>query len=190
MASSGGRQRRVVGIVAGALVVIIGLVSVSVVLLAGDDNESEPLDQQASPESAEPSGPPAQIAFRPVLEALPRTADCSKPDVGCTPGLTEVYRLGPAEVRTPDILEAAARLSDYGAWVVGITLSDEGANRFEAITRELADNTGARAQLAVVVDGVLISAPIVQTAIPGGKIDISANFTRADAERLAAVIDP
>ena len=192
MATSGGQQRRTVGIIAGALVVIIGLVSVSVVLLAGDDTESGPQDRQPPPETAEPSGPPAQIAFRPVLEALPKTDDCSEPDVWCTrtPRTTGAYRLGPAAVRTPEIVEAAARLSDYGAWVVGITLSDEGATRFEAVTRELAGNSGARAQLAIVVDGVVISAPVVQGPIPGGEIDISADFTRAVAEQLAAEIDP
>jgi preprotein translocase subunit SecD len=195
MAASSGQQRPrnrlAVGIIAGALVVIIGLVSVSVVLLAGDDSdESAPREEPGPTATSEPPGPPAQIAFRPVLEALPKTADCSKPDVWCTPGRIEAYRLGPAEVRTPDIVEAAARLSDYGQWVVGITLSDRGATRFEAITRELAGNAGARAQLAIVVDGAVISAPVVQTAIPGGEVDISANFTRAEAERLAAAIDP
>ncbi|HYJ70594.1 MAG TPA: hypothetical protein VEX15_23310 [Nocardioidaceae bacterium] len=192
MAASGRQQRprnqRLVGIVAGALVVLIGLVSVSVVLLAGDDtDDSAPREPT---ESAEPTGPPAEIAFRPVLAKLPKTADCSKPDVWCTPGHTEAYRLGPAELRTPDIVEASARLSDYGPWVVGITLSDEGATQFEAVTRELADKTGAQAQLAVVVDGVVISAPLVQAAIPGGEIDISADFTQAAAEQLAAAIDP
>jgi preprotein translocase subunit SecD len=195
MAASGGQQRprnqRVVGIVAGILVVIIGLVSVSVVLLAGDDTDPEPQGPQAT-QTAEPSGPPAQIAFRPVLEALPKTAVCSKPDVWCTrtPETTGAYRLGPAAVRTPDIVEAAARLSDYGAWVVGITLSDEGATRFEAVTRELADNAGARAQLAIVVDGVVISAPVVQTPIPGAEVDISADFSQSAAERLAASLNP
>jgi preprotein translocase subunit SecD len=195
MAASGGQQRPrnrlLVGIIAGVLVVIIGLVSVSVVLLAGDDtDESAPRDRPGPTETAEPLGPPAEIAFRPVLEALPKTSDCSKPDVWCTPGRTDAYRLGPAELRTPDIVEAAARLSDYGQWVVGITLSDQGATQFEEVTRDLADNTGAQAQLAVVVDDVVISAPTVQTAIPGGEIDISADFTQTQAEQLAAAIDP
>ncbi len=180
-----------VGIVAAILVVIVGLVSVSVVLLAGDDSDGSAPPEPAQPtESTEPPGPLVQVAFRPVLKMLPKTADCSKPDVGCTPGLTEVYRLGPAAVRTPDIVQASPRLSDYGQWVVGITLSDAGATRFEAVTRELADNTGARAQLAVVVDGVVISAPVVQTPVPGGEIDISAQFSQTAAERLAAAIDP
>lgn len=192
MANSGGRQRQVVGIIAGALVVIIGLASASVVLLAGDDSDSEPQDQPVPTATAEPSGPPAHIAFRPVLEALPKADDCSKPDLWCTsaPGETGAYRLGPAAVRTPDIVEATARLSDYGAWVVGITLSDDGAAQFEAVTRELADNTGAQAQLAIVVDGVVISAPVVQTPVPGAEVDISADFTQAAAERLAAALNP
>ena len=45
-------------------------------------------------------------------------------------------------------------------------------------------------QLAVVVDDVVISAPAVQGPVPGGEIDISAKFTQASAQRLAAAIDP
>jgi preprotein translocase subunit SecD len=192
MATSGGQQRphhqRLIGIVAGVLVVVIGLVSASVVLLAGgDDDTSAP---ESPPKTAEPTGPPAKVEFRPVLQTLPKTSDCSKPDVWCTPSHAEAYRLAPAALRTPDIVEAAARFSGYGEWVVGIALSNEGASRFEAVTGRLAGNSGVRAQLAVVVDGDVISAPVVQAPVPGGFTDISANFTRAEAERLAAAIDP
>src|SRR5262245_56673623 len=173
MAISGGRQKQVVGIIAVTLVVIIGLGSVSVVLLAGGD-DTEPAPATLT-ETTEPAGPPAQIEFRPVLEMLPKTADCSKTGVWCTPKPTVAYRLGPAAVRTPDIEQASARLSDYGAWVVGITLSDDGAASFEAVTRELSHKTGAQRQLAVVVNGIVISAPVVQTPIPDGEVDISAN---------------
>jgi preprotein translocase subunit SecD len=181
-------------------VLVVALSTVSVVLLAGDDEsradrsddapQALPMPGESAPDGQPTTGPPAEVELRRVLELLPATADCSAAGVWCTPGRTEAYRLGPAELRTPDIVDAEARFSDYGQWVVGVTLSDQGAARFEAVTRELAANTGATAQLAIVVDDVVISAPIVQEAIPGGEIDISANFTPAEAERLAAAIQP
>jgi preprotein translocase subunit SecD len=199
MASPGGQQgprtRRAIGIVAAALVLIVGLGSASVVLLSGGDEDGDRPDdntaaEETETEPTEPAGPPAKVELRPVLTALPASADCPAAEVWCTRDRTQAYRLGPAELRTPDIVEAEARFSDYGQWVVGVTLSDQGAARFEAVTRELAGNTGPAAQLAIVVDDVVISAPTVQDPIPGGEIDIAADFTPAEAERLAAAIQP
>jgi preprotein translocase subunit SecD len=207
MAAPGGQQRPrtrlAVGIVAAALAVIVGLGSASVVLLAGDDDSTDAAADRSDdignadpgPEPNDPSesqdiGPPATIELRRVLQALPASADCSAADVWCTRSRTEAYRLGPAELRTADFVDAEARVSDYGQWVVGITLSEDGASRFEAVTRELAGNAGPTAQLAIVVDDLVVSAPAVQAPVPGGEIDISADFTQAEAERLAAAIEP
>jgi preprotein translocase subunit SecD len=201
MAASGGqRTRRIaVAIVAVGLSLAIALTAVSVVLFGGDDASR---DERASdtpgrtdPEesaSTEPEdvGPPAKVEMRPVLRLLPASTDCSAAGVWCTRDRAEAYRLGPAELRTPDIVEAEARFSEYGQWVVGVLLSDRGATRFEAVTRDLAGNSGPTAQLAIVVDDVVISAPLVQAPVPGGQIDISANFTQAEAEQLAAAIQP
>jgi preprotein translocase subunit SecD len=203
MAASGAQQtprRRIaLAIVAVGLALAIALASVSVVLFGGDDESraDRPTDapgltvpDESTTDQPDDVGPPAKVELRPVLKLLPASADCSAADVWCTRDRAEAYRLGPAELRTPDIVEAEARLSDYGQWVVGVLLSDHGATRFEAVTRDLADNTGATAQLAIVVDDVVITAPAVQAPVPGGQIDISANFTQAEAEELAAAIQP
>jgi preprotein translocase subunit SecD len=191
------RSRLGVAIIAGGLALVVALVAVSAVSFVGADNGSSESEQPPAPETEttepanEPDGPPAKVELRPVLEVLARPVDCRRPDVWCAEFSTVGgYRLGPAELRTADIVSAAARLSDYGDFVVGVTLSDAGAERFERVTKELAQNTGAQAQLAIVVDGLVISAPTVQGPIPGGEIDISADFTQEEAERLAAAIDP
>lgn len=68
---------------------------------------------------------------------------------------------------------------------VALELTDEGAILFAKLTRE---NVGKR--LAIYLDGVPISAPVVQQEIDGGRAQITGNFTpnavRELAERLNA----
>lgn len=63
--------------------------------------------------------------------------------------------------------------------VVSITFNEEGAALFEEITR---DNVGE--QLAIFLDGAMMSAPRINEAIPGGKAVISGNFTPDEAREL------
>jgi len=71
-------------------------------------------------------------------------------------------------------------------YVVSITLDDEGAEKFAEVTRELAPTKG---QIAIVLDGVINSAPAVQSEITGGQVQISGNFTLDEAKSLKTVLD-
>jgi len=62
---------------------------------------------------------------------------------------------------------------------VNLQFDDEGSKIFEQLTRK---NVGQR--LAIYLDGALISAPMVQEAISGGKAQISGNFTLTEAKEL------
>lgn len=158
----------------------------------GNGPAGSPEGSQAPPsELADTGRPPSTIEIRPVIDVIPQAKNCGSDGIWCGANGMEAYRLGPAVLRTQDIVEAEARLSDYGEFVVGITLSDAGATKFEAVTRALSKEPSANdPQLAVVVDDVVISAPAVQGPVPGGEIDISADFTQAEAKRLAAAINP
>ena len=63
--------------------------------------------------------------------------------------------------------------------VVVLEFNSEGASLFEKITRE---HTGRA--LAIFLDGVPISMPIIQEAIPGGRATITGNFTPESAREL------
>jgi preprotein translocase subunit SecY len=71
-------------------------------------------------------------------------------------------------------------------WHVGVELDPEGAERFRAFTA-----ANVKRRLAIVVDGVVESAPVIQAEIPGGQVVVSmGNATdpeqqQRDAQRLA-----
>ncbi len=64
--------------------------------------------------------------------------------------------------------------------LVAIVFTDEGGQLFEEITR---DNVGQ--QLAIFLDGEIISAPRINEAISGGRAIISGGFTPEEARELA-----
>ena len=63
--------------------------------------------------------------------------------------------------------------------IVSITFNEEGAALFEKITK---DNVGE--QLAIFLDGTLMSSPRINESISGGKAVISGNFTPEEAREL------
>jgi len=65
------------------------------------------------------------------------------------------------------------------ASVVLLTFNDEGAKLFEQIT---SDNVGK--SIAIYIDNMPISAPVVQEAIAGGQARITGSFTRDEAKTM------
>lgn len=66
---------------------------------------------------------------------------------------------------------------------INFQLDTDGALIFEQITRE---NTGRN--LAIVLDGEVVSAPTINGVIPGGRGVISGSYSEKDAETLANVL--
>jgi len=62
-------------------------------------------------------------------------------------------------------------------------LNSEGAKRFGEVTR---NNIGQR--LAIILDGELYSAPVIQSAIETGSGQITGHFTVEQAQELANVL--
>lgn len=67
---------------------------------------------------------------------------------------------------------------------IDFTLDSKGADLFAQVTR---DNIGH--QLAIVLDGELYSAPVIQGEIPGGRGQITGTFDLAEAFELANVLE-
>ncbi|MDR2527396.1 MAG: protein translocase subunit SecD [Synergistaceae bacterium] len=92
------------------------------------------------------------------------------------------YLLGKPLVAGKDLKNAALNFDDDGTGV-SISFNDEGAKAFEEATGQLVGK-----QLAIVLDGVTISTPVVQSRIAGGNARITGRFTTDEATRLAIML--
>jgi preprotein translocase subunit SecD len=79
--------------------------------------------------------------------------------------------------------EAKVGIDQFNKPAVSITFDSEGARIFDRIT---ADNIGRL--LAIILDGVVHSAPRIQDRIGGGNAQITGNFTHEEAAKLAIVL--
>ena len=104
------------------------------------------------------------------------------------PGLTEkifpqtgekFYLKDSVLLSNSDIVEAIAR-TEHTPVDILLKLSDSGAVKFTEIT---AGNIGRR--MAILLDGNLITAPVIRDTISQGVAVINGDFTRDEAERIA-----
>ncbi|MDR1979452.1 MAG: protein translocase subunit SecD [Synergistaceae bacterium] len=93
------------------------------------------------------------------------------------------YLLGPTAVAGKDLKDAAVNYDNLNRIGVSISFNDEGAAAFEESTGRLVGK-----QLAIVLDGVTISAPVVQSRISGGNAQITGNFSVDEATRLKIML--
>jgi len=106
------------------------------------------------------------------------------PELLFAPGDEEsAYLLGKAYVSGKYLVDAKTSYDNLGRPVVTLEFDSEGAQLFDEAT---AGNIGR--QIAIVLDGVVISAPVVQERISGGNAQISGRFSSAQAQRLAIML--
>jgi preprotein translocase subunit SecD len=107
----------------------------------------------------------------------------------CNQEKTEKYLLGPTLIEGNQLTTAVAGIPQNNVnWVVNLEFNSEGATAFEQATREISQKSEPQNRFAIVLDGVSISAPSVNEAIPGGRAEISGNFTQKSATELANVL--
>jgi protein-export membrane protein SecD len=83
-----------------------------------------------------------------------------------------------------DLTDARAGTNPQtGEWVVNFTFNSIGARRFGDVTRANVNH-----RFAIVLDGKVISAPVIREPITGGRGQISGNFTAASANDLAVLL--
>ncbi|GAA4575435.1 protein translocase subunit SecD [Planotetraspora kaengkrachanensis] len=112
--------------------------------------------------------------------------DPNKQIVACSDDGSARYILDKAAVQGTEVSGAQAGTdSTTGEWIVNITFKSKGASQFADITRRITTLTPPRNQLANVLDGVVIVAPTIEEAIPGGSARISGNFTQVSSTALA-----
>ncbi|MDO9508158.1 MAG: protein translocase subunit SecD [Thermovirgaceae bacterium] len=95
----------------------------------------------------------------------------------------EAYLLGKVYVSGRDLVDAKTSFDNLGRPVVTLQFSNQGSRLFDAAT---ASNVGK--QIAICLDGNVISAPVVQERISSGNAQISGRFSTAVAQRLAIML--
>jgi preprotein translocase subunit SecD len=100
------------------------------------------------------------------------------------------YILGPAEVLGQQVSEASAGLdpSQGVAWFVSLTFNGEGTKAFGALTNRVTTLASPLNQVAIVLDGLVVSAPRINEAIPSGNAQITGSFSQLEAQDLANVL--
>ena len=97
----------------------------------------------------------------------------------------EPYLLKQRTVLTGETLTGAeVRFDgDFNEPYVALNFNSVGAMIFHEVTRE-----NIRKRLAIVLDDNVYSAPVIQDAIPGGRAQITGQFTSEDARDLAIIL--
>jgi preprotein translocase subunit SecD len=106
------------------------------------------------------------------------------------------FALDVAKVRGTQVTAASAGLSTTSnQWQVNLTLNGQGAAAFSTLTSRLYNdfyaagqsgdqNSAILNQVAIALDGNVVSSPQIQGAIPGGNAQITGSFTQAEATQL------
>ena len=106
------------------------------------------------------------------------------------------YLLDVSKVQGTEVTSAAAALSTTSnQWQVNLTLNSKGAAAFSTLTSDMYtkyysayqggdQNAGILNQLAVALDGNVVTSPQIVAAIPGGNAQITGTFTQAQATQL------
>ncbi len=163
------------------------------------------------------------LSFRPVLEAFPGSvgplAGTGTPGIDDVTGLTieddptkEAYllednrgapvvlHLGPAELMGEEVADAVPTFDPNSAsWAVSLDFTSRGADAFATLTATAASFPigDPRRQIAIVLDGEVISAPVVNpsvspvTGITGGRAQITmggGEDSQDEANQLAVVL--
>ena len=82
-----------------------------------------------------------------------------------------------------DLKDARAVIGNGNQPLVSMEFSDEGGQKFADVT---ARNVGKR--IAITLDGEILTAPVVQEAITGGRAQITGNRTMEEAQHLAILL--
>lgn len=124
--------------------------------------------------------------------------DPEEPLVACSVDGSSKFILGPMEIPGTDISSASSgfRTTEGGTvtneYEVQMQFTAEGAQKFQEVTSRISGQeyvASGTNRFAMVLDGLVLSAPTVQDPIPGGTASITGNFDRETAQRMASQLN-
>lgn len=159
----------------------------------------------AGPPAAQPAGTtaasedvPAEVAT--AFDALDCTAAAARQGgdtaaaggtvAACDRDGTAKYVLGPAVVEGTDLSAAQAGVPAGGAggWEVDLRFDHAGQQQFADATKAVVDRPAPENEIAIALDGLVVSSPRIDEVIAGGRAQITGTFTRQEATDLAHVL--
>ena len=148
------------------------------------------------PTTSSPTTVPATQGSTPSLAEILASQDANDPNASVVllGKSGDVYSAGPAGASGLVFSNDAAAEINNGTWsvVVGLLDGAAGEDIWNALSTRCfnKDATCPTGQIAIVLDGEVISAPVVQQAIfTGGTVQISGSFTEAEARDLAKILE-
>jgi preprotein translocase subunit SecD len=113
------------------------------------------------------------------------------------PGVDRKLSLGPRVISGAELTKATAvfvstsQITNGGTagWQVQFSLNKDGSKAFASATTAMVSKPTPTNQLAVVLDGAVVTAPVVQGAITGGTGVITGQFSEPEAKNLAVVLN-
>jgi len=82
-----------------------------------------------------------------------------------------------------DIKDVGVKIGQWGEPYISLDFKSEAAKTFADITGQHVEE-----RLAIILDNVIQSAPVIKTRIPGGNAQITGNFTMEEANELKIVL--
>lgn len=159
---------------------------------------------QSSTTLAPPSGGGGESRGRAVPQTtvpVATTVPGTDPATGLAPGQTIyagqkdglIYLLGPAGATGEVFTNEASAQIDAGGWAVSVNLRDgaDGEDLWNALAKKCYDGGEEcpSKQIAISLDGEVISAPVVQApSFTNGTVQITGSFTEKEANDLARIL--
>jgi preprotein translocase subunit SecD len=117
------------------------------------------------------------------------TKPADEPIVACDRDGNSKYLLGPTAVEGTRIDDAQAGLRENSLeWIVTLDFDGKGSAQFREVTTSLVGQPPPQNQFAIVLDNVVVSAPVINEPITGGQAEISGDFEQQEARDLANVL--
>jgi SecD/SecF fusion protein len=147
------------------------------------------VDPFNSPATSAPGEVPAMYELKSYEQDLPDGRTLTR----------EYFVKRVTEMTGKNVTDAFATMDEFGRFRITLKFNTEGRKEFAQTTREVArltqeliQRTGdpeARAQLAIMLDGRLYSAPGVREEINSDSAEISGQFSQREAQELANVLN-
>ena len=122
-----------------------------------------------------------------VRESLSALDKTDQTIVACSNDGTAKYLLAPAKVLGTAVKSASASLAQQG-WQVNLTFNGSGTKAWADLTTKVTNLQPPQNQVAIVLDGQVVSAPRIIEPILGGNAQITGTFTQSEAKDLANVL--